>query len=201
MKWERRNQSEPNEKKALKTISCGLGNLQKSQRCCSCFSLSCSLHFLSMWRHIHLIFLTLVFPNLSCFCLCSIAPSLTLCFSHDCWVSNLAVDWVRGRRLVLSTSFGLWRLMPPDTLSSISPARIILVMQKSSGPGIAWGLSSGNPNNLNLIEFLLKNAKINEWIKLLLCLIGLNHIVCDLCVFGEISLKCFHNSDLGLKKR
>lgn len=66
--------------------------------------------------------------------------------------------------------------MPPDTLSSISPGRIIQVMQKSSGPGIAWGLSSGNPNNLNLIEFLLKNAKINEWIKLLLRAISLHHI-------------------------
>lgn len=120
----------------------------------------------------------------------STAPCLSLCYSHDCWVSNLAVDWVRGRSLVLSTSFGLWRLMPPDTLSSISPGRIILVMQKSSGSGIAWGLSSGNPNNLNLIEFLLKNAKINEWIKLLLCLIGLHHVVCDRCVFGEMSLKC-----------
>lgn len=81
--------------------------------------------------------------------------------------------------------------MPPDTPSSISPGRIILVMQKSSGPGIAWGLSSGNPNNFNLIEFLLKNAKINEWIKLLVCLFGLHIIVWDCCVFGERIPKYF----------
>lgn len=81
-----------------------------------------------------------------------------------------------GRTLDLYTIFGPWWLMPLDTVSSISPSHIILVMQKSSGPGIAWGLSSGNPNNFNLIEFLYKNAKINEWIKLLLCLGGLHHI-------------------------
>lgn len=78
--------------------------------------------------------------------------------------------------------------MPPDTLSSISRGRIIRVMQKSSGPGIAWGLSSGNPNNLHLIEFPLKNAKINEWIMWLVCLTGLHRVVWDRGVFLQLFL-------------
>lgn len=83
----------------------------------------------------------------------SILPPLFL-FLCDCWLVTLVLHWVRGYTQDLYTIFGLWWLMPLDTVSSISPSRIILVMQKSSGPGIAWGLSSGNPNNFNLIEFL-----------------------------------------------
>lgn len=99
-------------------------------------------------------------------------PTSFFLFLCDCWLSTLVLHWVRGHTQDLYTIFGLGWLILLDTVSSISPSHIILVMQKSSGPGIAWGLSSGNPNNFNPIEFLWKNAKINEWIKLLLCLSG-----------------------------
>lgn len=157
------NQSEPNRKKALKTISCNLSKVQKR----------------------HSIFLTLsdIFPSFA-----TSLPYLFPASAFDCWVSSLVPDWVRGHSLVVYTFFGLWWLMPPDTLSSISRGRIIRVMQKSSGPGIAWGLSSGNPNNLHLIEFPLKNAKINEWIMWLVCLTGLHHVVWDRGVFLQLFL-------------
>lgn len=136
-------------KKALKTISCDLGKVQK--------------------RRFFSNFLSFCFPFQH-------RSSLRL---YACWVSNWEPHWVKGHSLVVYTFSGPWGLMPPDTLGSISRGRIIWVMQKSLGPGIAWGLSSGNPNNFHLIEFPLKNAKIIEWIMWLDCLVGLQQGVWD----------------------
>lgn len=151
MKWERANQSELNRGKNLLKlfhVIWVVGKCRKDDRFFSNF-----LSFCFPFQH---------------------RSSMLL---YACWVSNWEPHWVKGHRLVVYTFLGTWVLMPPDTPGSISRGRIIWVMQKSSGPGIAWGLSSGNPNNFHLIEFPMKNAKIIEWIRWVVCLVGLQQVV------------------------
>lgn len=153
VKWSERRgtQGEPNRgKKALKVFPVfGVtGRKKDSSSCQSCLLLKDKLvPFFSD---------CILWPFL-------ILPPLFL-FLCECWLRTLLLHWVRGRTQDLYTIFGLWWLMLLDTVSSIRPSHIILVMQKSSGPGIAWGLWSGNPNNFNSLSSCRRMQKwTNGW--------------------------------------
>lgn len=103
VKWsERERESEwtEQEKKALKTISCDLGNVQKIQRFIFfCLFPSCSLPLLLIWMHIHSTCRSLVFPPQFSF-LYTIAPNLSSPVSPRiagsitwCWFGSGGAVW------------------------------------------------------------------------------------------------------------